>query len=108
VTSGETLDALVATLEQIHNLLPSNKADWDTEAVVQLAVERLWITAGNLAEAYRVDNAIASGVEPWAELAGFRNLLSHALPGDIASDRVFAESSADLDRMLTQVHAERS
>ena len=78
MSSGETLDALIATLEQIHGVLPEGKTDWDNDLVVRLAVERLWITAGNLAEAYRIDQGIASGVEPWSELAGHRNLLAHA------------------------------
>jgi len=106
VTSGDTLDALTVTLEQIGRVLPNDKATWDNEPVIQLAVERLWITAGNLAEAYRIASGIGSGVEPWSELAGYRNLLAHALPGDISSDRVFAGSSTDLDRILDQVRAE--
>jgi len=69
-------------------------------------VERVWITAGNLAETYRIDKGIGSGVEPWSELAGYRNLLAHALPGDISSDRVFADSSADVASILEQVRAE--
>ena len=108
MTPGNTLDALIATLDQIRQVLPKDKARWDNERVVRLAVERLWITAGNLAEAYRIDRGIAAGAEPWAELAGYRNLLAHALPGDISSDRIFADSSADLDRILEQVRAARA
>ena len=66
MTSGETLDALIATLEQIRRVLPKDKAIWDNEQVIRLTVERLWMTAGNLAEAYRVDKGIGSGVEPWS------------------------------------------
>ncbi|MBI4213002.1 MAG: hypothetical protein HY534_01720 [Chloroflexi bacterium] len=93
---------MIAALEQIRGLLPLDKAVWDSQPVIRLAVERLWITAGNLAEVYRSENRIAT-VEPWSELAGYRNLLAHALPGDISSDRVFADSSTDLERMLDQV-----
>ena len=89
MTADEVLDALVATLEQLRQILPGDKATWDSDVVVRLAVERLWITAGNLAEAYRIEGGIAAGVEPWSELAGYRHLLAHALPGDISSDRVF-------------------
>ncbi|HVA26333.1 MAG TPA: hypothetical protein VMW62_18305 [Chloroflexota bacterium] len=106
VTSSETLDALIETLEQIRNILPTDKAIWDSQPVIRLAVERVWITAGNLAEAYRIDRSIGSGVEPWSELAGYRNLLAHALPGDISSDRVFVDSSADIDSILDQLRAE--
>lgn len=45
----DLLDDLVATLEQLCQILPVDKAEWETQPVVRLAVERLWITA-NLAE----------------------------------------------------------
>ena len=50
MTADEVLDALIATLEQLRQMLPGDKAVWDDEVLVRLAVERLWITAGNLAE----------------------------------------------------------
>ena len=103
MTADEVLDALVATLEQLRQILPGDKATWDTEVLVRLAVERLWITAGNLAEAYRIERGIAASVEPWSGLAGYRHLLAHALPGDLSSDRVFADTTADLGRILTEV-----
>lgn len=99
----DLLDSLLATLEQLRRLLPPDKAVWEDQMIVRLAIERLWITAGNLAEAYRTDQQISGGVEPWAELAGFRNLLAHALPGDISSDRVYAHSLGDIDRLIDEV-----
>ncbi len=71
--------------------------------MVRLAVERLWITAGNLAEAYRIERGFGAGVGPWSELAGYRHLLAHALPRDLSSDRVSADTAADLDRILDEV-----
>ena len=103
MTADELLDTLVATLERLRQILPGDKATWDSEVLVRLAVERLWITAGNLAEAYRIERDIAAGVEPWSGLAGYRHLLAHALPGDLSSDRVFADTTADLSRILTEV-----
>jgi uncharacterized protein with HEPN domain len=100
VNAEEALNALVAILEQLRDLFPTDKGDWDGDAVVQLAVERLWITAGNLADAYRIEVGMPTGVEPWSELAGYRHVLAHALPGDLSSDRVFADTSADLNRIL--------
>ena len=102
----EALAALVATLEQLRDLLPANKARWDDEPVARLAVERLWISAGNLAESYRLAKGILPAVEPWAELAGYRHLLAHALPGDISADRVFADSTSDVDRLLKAVRSQ--
>ena len=103
MTADEVLDALIATLEQLRQMLPGDKAVWDDEVLVRLAVERLRIGAGNLAEAYRIERGIAAGIEPWSELFGFRHLLAHALPGDLSSARVFADTTADLDRIIDEV-----
>jgi hypothetical protein len=103
VTDDELLAALIGTLEQLRQILPDDKTSWDRQDLVRLAVERLWITAGNLAESYRLTKGIPGGVDPWAELAGYRNLLAHALPGDLSTDRVFADSAADVGRLLNEV-----
>lgn len=105
MTDDELLAALVSTLEQLRQILPDDKASWDRQVLVRLAVERLWITAGNLAESYRLTKHLPGGVDPWAELAGYRNLLAHALPGDLSPDRVFADSVADVGRLLGEVRA---
>ncbi len=106
MTADEALGALVGTLEQLRQTFPQDKATWDSRLVVRLAVERLWITAGNLAEVYRIERGVTTDVEPWSELVGYRHLLAHALPGDISSDRVFADTIADLERILSAVHAQ--
>ncbi len=103
MTPEQARDALVTTLEQLGQIFPLDKANWDSRLVVRLAVERLWITAGNLAEAYRLGSGIESGVEPWSGLVGYRHLLAHALTGDISSDRVYADTSADLARLANEV-----
>jgi uncharacterized protein with HEPN domain len=84
-----------------------DKAAWDTDEMRRLAIERLWTVAGNVAEAYRKAAELPPGVDPWAELYGFRSVLAHALPGDIASDRVWHETVVDLPRLLEQVQAAR-
>jgi hypothetical protein len=53
MTADEALTALADTLEQLQTVLPADKATWDADAVARLAVERLWITAGNIADEYR-------------------------------------------------------
>jgi uncharacterized protein with HEPN domain len=105
VNADEALDALIATFQQLRQIIPEDKSVWDDEILVRLAVERLWITAGNLAEMYRIEEGIAASVEPWSELAGYRNLIAHALPGDLSSDRVFADTTADLERILNDVRS---
>lgn len=105
MSSAALLTTLESTLRRIEALTPSGKQVWDVDEVRRLAVERLWIAAGNLAEAYRETAELPPGVEPWAELCGFRSVLAHALPDDISSDRVGHEPTVDLPRLLEQVHA---
>lgn len=103
MTGHEALASLVQTLEEIPDLLPAEKADWDSSRLARLAVERLWIQAGNAAEEFRRAAGIEPGVEPWAELAAYRHRIAHALPGDLSSDRVWADSVTDLPRLLKEV-----
>lgn len=93
VTADEALTSLIVVLESIERLLPGDKAGWDGDLAVRLAVERLWITAGNTSEEYRRAAGVEAGVEPWAELAAYRNRLAHALPGDLSSDRIWTTRS---------------
>jgi len=103
VTSDEALRALIATLEELRRILPGDKVNWDRDPIVRLAVERLWITAGNAADEHRRVAGLDSGMEPWAELVGYRNRLAHALPGDLSTDRIWADTTADLDRIVADV-----
>ncbi len=97
MTGDELLSALIETVEQLIAVVPSEKTGWDAEPLLRLAVERLWITAGNVAEAYRRDVLdIDPGVEPWSEFVAYRNKLAHALPGDLSTDRIYADSRNDL------------
>lgn len=101
------LDQLVEVLEQIGDLLPDDRDGWDDDVRTRLAVERLWITAGNVAEAHRITAGLDVGTGPWAELYRLRNLLAHALPGDLSSDRLWAETVTDLPRLLAEVGQHR-
>jgi uncharacterized protein with HEPN domain len=103
VSAPHLLDALEATLLRIQELTPADKASWDADDVVQLAVERLWITAGNVAEEYRRAAGVPAGIDPWAELYTFRSVLAHALPGEVAPERVWSESVADLPRLVEEI-----
>ena len=105
MTSEALLEALVGVLVQIQSLIPRDKQAWADDEMLRLALERLWITAGNLAEAYRLAADVPSGVEPWSELYGFRSVLAHALPGDIAPDRMWHETTVALPRLLSAVQS---
>jgi uncharacterized protein with HEPN domain len=103
VTADEALNALIDTLQELRSILPPDKPTWDREPLVRLAVERLWITPGNAAEEYRRAADIDPGTEPWAELVGYRNRLAHALPGDLSTDRIWTDTTTDLDRILSDL-----
>ncbi|HVM00665.1 MAG TPA: hypothetical protein VM324_15355 [Egibacteraceae bacterium] len=65
-------------------------ASRDSDEVRRLAIERLWTVAGHLTEPLRKAAELPPGVDPWAELYGFRSVLAHALPATsplIASGR---------------------
>lgn len=100
-----SLDQLLQVLDQLQRVLPDSKAAWDAALTTQLAVERLWITAGNVAEVDRQLAGIDPGVDPWAEIVALRNRLAHALPGDIAADRIYAESVNDLAPLVADLRA---
>jgi uncharacterized protein with HEPN domain len=104
VSAEEALSSLIDTLEQIRGLVPGDKATRDNDLVLRLAVERLWISAGNSAEEYRRASHTDPGVEPWAELTGYRNRIAHALPGDLSSDRIWADTTTDLEPILADLH----
>jgi hypothetical protein len=88
VTGDDLLDALMATLEHVERLVPTDQLAWDADERTPLAIERLGIEAGNTVEEYRRFAHVDSAVDPWAELYEFGNRLAHALPGDIDRSRV--------------------
>lgn len=77
MTADELLDALTATLERMRRLVPADKRTWDADPRTALAVERLWIEAGNAAEEYRRMMGVDLAFDPWAELYEYRNRLAH-------------------------------
>jgi uncharacterized protein with HEPN domain len=102
---GRGTTAIVNTLDLLRGVLPATKEEWDADLKLRLAVERLWIIAGNAAEEYGRGAGIEAGVEPWAQVVGDRNRLPHALPGDLSTDRIWTDSTSDLNRLLTEVRA---
>lgn len=89
MTAAEFLAGLRRTLAEIIQLVPASRAAWDRDRVLQLAVMKLWIDAGNYAESYRRAIGVAAGVEPWSGLVGYRGILAHQLPEDLNHDRLW-------------------
>lgn len=71
--------------------------------MLQLAVMKLWIDAGNYAESYRRAIGAAARVEPWSGLVGYRGILAHQLPEDLNYDRVWYDVS-DASRVLADIN----
>lgn len=97
------VEQLLDVFAEIEAALPGTVEEWRSSRIRQPAVQRLWILAGNLAEAHRVDASLNIKVQPWSELVGFRNRLAHMLPDGVDHDRVYAETTADLPRLRNDI-----
>ncbi|HLI53811.1 MAG TPA: HepT-like ribonuclease domain-containing protein [Acidimicrobiales bacterium] len=103
----EYLDALASILDQIGELLDRGRERYDGDLMVRLALQRLWIAAGESARLYCGATGTEVGVEPWSSLWGYRNVLVHHLLDDIDDDLVWVESSRDLSEYRTTIGAIR-
>jgi uncharacterized protein with HEPN domain len=77
---------------------------WDANEVVRLAVERLRVHAGETAGLY-LATCEAGSDEPWRELYVFRNVLAHAVYGQVDPAHVWVAGTVDLPQLLEQVRA---
>lgn len=73
---------------------------------MRLALQKLWINVGNLAEQYRSCAGLPEGAEPWTELYVYRCVLAHALPTELDEARVWHESIADVGRIRQAIDLE--
>lgn len=105
MTATELLHGLIRTLGEIGDLARLGRARYDADVLVRLAVQRLWITAGNYAEAYRSTVDAAPGTQPWSELYGYRSVLAHMLPEEINDDRVWFETVEGTARLRKELDA---
>lgn len=72
--TARTLVELDRVLARIHELAGLGRQRFDTDDLVRLAIERLWIYAGNLALAHCDEANIPDGVGPWSEMIALRNV----------------------------------
>lgn len=105
MTVDELFAALVRTLDRIAELAALGKERWDADELLRLAIQRLWITAGNYAEEYRKAAGIDLGVNPWAELYDYRCILAHHLPEELSEERVWHDTLNDVDRLRDHVRS---
>lgn len=92
-------------LARIEDLVALGRDRFDSDDLVRLAVERLWIYAGNLALGHCDDSAVPSGIGPWSELIALRHVYTHYLPDRINPTRVWADTEGDVGRIRADVAA---
>lgn len=103
MTAADLLAGLSRTLEHLARLAALGRDRYDAELLLRLAIQRLWITAGNYAEAYRVAAGVEAGTPPWSELYGYRSVLAHMLPEEINDDRVWFETVEGVGRLRAEL-----
>ena len=103
--ADDLLVGLGQCLDDIAAVLAAGRPRYDTDPWARLALQRLWIIIGNLAEAYRGEVGLAEGTEPWAELYVYRCVLAHALPGELDEGRIWEESVSDITRVRVAIGA---
>lgn len=107
MTAADLLAGLSRTLDHLARLAALGRDRYDADVLVRLALQRLWITAGNYAEAYRVAANVDAGVPPWSELYGYRSVLAHMLPEEISDDRVWFETVDGVERVRGDLPIQR-
>ncbi|MGH9180845.1 MAG: HepT-like ribonuclease domain-containing protein [Acidimicrobiales bacterium] len=90
-------------LARIEDLVALGRDRFDSDDLVRLAVERLWIYAGNLALDRCDDSAVPAGIGPWSELIALRHVYAHYLPDQINPARVWADTEGDVSRIRAEV-----
>ena len=108
MTPAELLDGLTEELAAIERLADRGRVAWDSDELLQLAIERRWITAGNYAERYRSATQLPTATDPWAELYDYRCLLAHALPGQLDREKVWLDTITDIARLRAVVEQFRA
>jgi uncharacterized protein with HEPN domain len=88
------LVSLVAILDQIATVEGLGRHRYDSDTGARLALQRLWIAAGEATRRYCDAEGIDDGMEPWTELCQLRDYLAHHLPDEIDDGRLWAETSA--------------
>lgn len=97
----EQLQEVLATLDELVSL---GRERYDTDPLVRWSIQRLWIFAGNRADAHCQTARVAAGLEPWSELIAERNVLAHYLPDDLNDERVWFDTASDISDLRRQVN----
>jgi uncharacterized protein with HEPN domain len=99
------LASLLAALNQIERLSQQGKTRYDASLEIRLALQRLWIGAGEAARRHCRAAGIDDGIEPWSEIRRLRDYLAHHVVEEIDDTRLFIETvtwtGAYLDRLKT-------
>lgn len=105
---SETLAELARVLDQVAEVAAAGREPFDSDPRHRWSIERLWIYAGNLADRHCRYAGIDDGAEPWAELVRTRNLYAHYTPDQIVADRIWYETTTDIERLRRAVTSAQS
>jgi hypothetical protein len=97
------LGELAQVLDRLAGLVADGREAFDSDPRQLWSIERLWIYAGNLAEAHCRAEGIDDGVDPWSELISARNVYAHYRPSQIVPDRLWADTVEAIDRLRQAV-----
>jgi len=107
VSTEGSLDSLLAALDQIGGALAQGRPRYNTSWEVRLALQRLWIGAGEAARRHCRAEALDDGVEPWSEIRRLRDYLAHHVVEEIDDARLFTESATWIDKYLDELKTPR-
>lgn len=102
-----TLAELARVLDQIAGLVADGREVFDVDPRQRWSIERLWISAGNLADRHCREQDLDDGLDPWSELIGARHVYAHYTPSQIVPDRVWHDTADGVERLRRAVGAAR-
>ena len=94
------LDELLRLIAEL--AAEGNRSRYDSEDRYRWVIHRLWIAAGNEAQAYLAATANRQA-QPWYRLYLFRNLLAHRRLTDIDEDEVWRNTTIRPAELRKQV-----
>lgn len=99
---NQDLDELVDTLDTIAEMVAAGHSAYLADQRNRWAIQRGWIFAGNLAD--RISRHTGPN-DLWSELVAIRNVYAHYTPSMIDDERVWFDTTNDLERLLREIKA---
>lgn len=104
-SDDERLADIVETGRQVVELVAAGKIRWDSDRVVQLAVERLLEMIGEAARALSESARQRHPAVEWRDIVGLRTVLAHHYHR-VDPDQVWVIASVEIPRLLDELHSD--